>query len=62
MSEWSEAQLIDSLLTGKDQNYKLAYLMALKAAASGNEQISPPTLFEYCLNALDAADAARKDR
>lgn len=55
----NESKLLEGLLEGKDQNYKLAYLMALKAAASGNEKMPILQLFINCMKTLDAADAAR---
>ena len=57
---YSEALLVADLLSGKDQNYKLAYLVALKYAESGSEKGGPAATFGYMLEALDQADKQRK--
>lgn len=55
MSEASEALLVESMLVDKPQNYKLAYLVALKAAGGG-EIKQPEYVFRNMLSMLNACD------
>lgn len=53
---YSEAQLIGGLLSGKSQNYALAYLATFKRAEGGAEGNPLEVTFTRMLKALDEAD------